>query len=1097
MFRFITAGLALLLVAATRPALAAEAFLQHPALSADGELVYFTAQGDIWVADTAGRAPARRLTDNIAHEDMPLPSPDGSLLAFRSFRHGNADLFVMPSAGGAATRLSFSTDGELPLAWYPDGQALLVTTRRQDPQAPCLYRIGIDGSQPERVAGPDHDSQLYACWAGGTDDIIYTRGPGDEQRKRHKGQDSFDLWRLQEGRHSPLVTTRGRDAWPACSPDGSVLYWTSDRSGCDNIWMMQLPDGEPRQMTDFSDDGPQFLRMSSGGDWLACSVFGSLWLMDTKSQAMRELHIELATEPKHEQLTSERWQDRASELAVSPNGNYFAIVLQGDIYLLKNPDAYEEQPDQDLSTARLLVGSPGRDWQLSWHHEGRSICYVSDRTGEYDIYMFDLATGEERQLTKTPEDEALPLWSPVDGRICYYRGNHELRVLDSEGDAADDILISRAEHRIGPFGGDARWSPDGAWLAYSYAPVAWSSDVFITASSGGEEHNVTLTPDSEYGPQWSGDGSYLGFSFSSRDDYSNEFGARARLLPLDRTEYLYDAELLFPEDRPEQEETEAGDEAAADDEAADAKGDEEEGDEVAEVLIDFDEIENRSETLPDWGGEAQLELLSPDGSVAILTMLSEGSQLAALDTFSGDFELLGKGRYSSLQFNEDGSRLYGLNSGAISYIDLKGSSVAGQGGYPAGAMLTTDVRVLRRQSFREMWRILRDNFYDPEMHGTDWEAVKRKYEPMLESVVTPEEYNQLMEHFVGELAASHSWFFSPGESGDGPYDGGGSLGIELDEDYSGPGWLVARVIRGTPAWEHGSELYPGDLIEAVNGEELSAASQRDRLLRNTEGELLRLQVRSGEAALAALREQAAEEADEDEEIAEPEATREVLIIPASPWEMYGPQYEQWVRDNRAVVTELSGGRVAYQHIEGMDFRSLARFRRELYSLHRDSEALIIDVRFNGGGDIYAQLYDILTSPLLFRTRTRFGETRSAPEWRWQGPVVVLINAWSYSDAEDFAHMMQEQQLATIVGEDTGGNVIAVSGVKLLDGSFFGLPLEGWYRLDGRNMEGFGCPADIFVEIDPNALAEGRDNQLEAAVATLLSQLGGKSAANLE
>jgi tricorn protease len=273
-------------------------------------------------------------------------------------------------------------------------------------------------------------------------------------------------------------------------------------------------------------------------------------------------------------------------------------------------------------------------------------------------------------------------------------------------------------------------------------------------------------------------------------------------------------------------------------------------------------------------------------------------------------------------------------------------------------------------------------------------------------------------------------------------------------------------------------------------------SQRDRIMLGEAAELVRLEVQNGPTALEALA--AAAEYDDEadgsaaEESAagmEPGETREVLIIPDSARGMYGPSYEQWVRDNRSVVDEVGQGRIAYQHIEGMDFRSLARFRRELYSMNREKDALIIDVRFNGGGDIYAQLYEILTSPMLFRSKTRFEQLRATPEWHWQGPIVVLINAWSYSDAEDFAHMMQEQQLATIVGEDTGGNVIAVSGVALLDGSFFGLPLEGWYRLDGRNMEGFGCPADIFVEIDPNALAAGRDNQLEAAITELQRQLG--------
>lgn len=1105
------AVLILLSLAGAAGANAPEAFFQHPALSADGRTVWFSAHGDIWAAARDGSAPARRLTDNVAHEDMPIPSPDSSLLAFQSNRFGSTDVFVMPVDGGAAMRLSWDSNRDSLLGWKADGSGLLVSTRRQDWLAACLYFLPLDGGQPQRITGPDHDDHEFADYIGSTDSIVYTRGPGYTQRKRHHGQDSYNLWRYdaETKQHSPLVTQHGKDAWPQLSRDGNTLYFVSDRDGTDNIYSMPTAGGHPARLTDFKDEGPQYLRLSSDGDELTFIVFGTIWTMQLDGSGPLQLRVTLHHEDKHESSYALTVQGDATEMALSPNGNYFALVVEGDIHLLKNPESYPEdaQPDQDLSLTRPLVTSPGRDWQVSWHHEDRKICYISDRTGEYDIYMFDLATGEETQLTKTPYDEALPRWSPVDNRIAYYYGNHELHVLDV-GEPGD-LLISRAEHRIGPFGGDVRWSPDGQWLAYSYAPVAWSSDVFITPSSGGKEINVTMTPDSESDPVWSADGRWLGYSFSSSDDYSNEYGRRARLLELDWEPQLYDAELLFPEDMPGLDET-AADDSAADDgsmedgEDGDAAADELAGDELAgdedeilETLINFDEIENRATTLPPWGGDAQFRLFSPDGGVAVISLADgEGSSLAALDTETGELEVLSDDWLDNLQFNADGTRLYGLGDGMIQYIDLDWTSRVEEGSIASSSRLQHDEAELRHQSFLEMWRTLRDNFYDKDMHGTDWQAVRKKYEPLLQVISTPEEYNELMEHFVGELAASHSWFFMPESSAEVPRQISGALGVILREDYSGPGWLVSRVIRGTPAWRSGSELYPGDVILAVNGAAVDMRSQRDRIMLGEAGELVRLEVQNGPAALEALAAAAAKgegdaaddeaETDSDQEI---EDVREVLIIPDSARGMYGPFYEQWVRDNRAVVDELGAGKIAYQHIEGMDFRSLARFRRELYSMNREKDALIIDVRFNGGGDIYAQLYDILTSHELFRSKTRFEQLRATPEWHWHGPIVVLINAYSYSDAEDFAHMMQEQQLATIVGEDTGGNVIAVSGVGLLDGSFFGLPLEGWYRMDGRNMEGFGCPADIVVEIDPNALAAGHDNQLEAAIAELQRQLG--------
>ncbi len=1098
MKRLLIAGLSLLAcchcaMAATAP----EAFIEHAAISTDGHTVWFSAHGDIWAAPRDGSAPARRLTDNVAYEDMPIPSPDGSMLAFQSNRFGSREVFVMPVEGGAATRLSWHSYHDNLLAWQPDGSGLLVSSIRDDWPAYALWAIPLDGAQPERLTGPDHDDHDFADWLGSDGSIIYTRGPGYKYRKRHHGSDAYDLWKFDAAsrKHSVFVESTGQDCWPQVSHDGSTVYFVSDRDGTDNIYEIAATGGPARQLTRFEDDGPQFLRLSSDGDELVFTVFGSIYVMELASAETARISYSLETEAKHAELTEQSLRNQVEELAVSPDGKYFALVVNSDIHLLKNPDSYEDdaKPDQDLSRTIPLVTSPGRERQISWQHDGYSICYTSDRTGEYDIYMFDLATGEETQLTKTPLDESLPRCSPVDERILYLYGNHEMRVM--EPGSTDSLLLSHAEHLVGPFGDNGYWSPDAAWVAFSVAPVWWSEEVYVVPGTGGERINLSMTPDNESGPVWSPDGRFLGFSFSSSDDYSNEYGQRARLLPLEQRERHYDPQLLFAEDLPEDKPLEAMDEKIepTDDDAADdvaaAEDDAEkpaEEETIEPVKIDFDEIENRSRTIPPWGGNAEFRLFMPDGDVALIS-LDDGadSMLAAVDTESYDMEILGPDDMQDLQVTADGKRIYGLSRGTISYMELDGLSLRGQGSIDASSRVVVDKYALRQQSFLEMWRLLRDNFYDVEMHGTDWPAIRRKYEPLLASVPTGEEYTMLMNRMVGELAASHSWFFNSESSAEAAPQSTGSLGIELDETYPGPGWLVASVLRGSPAWQRGSELFPGDVILSVDGAAVGPQTQRERLFNDTPGELMLLEVQNG----APARDWLALQEDAQEEIP---LTREVSIIPVSVGRLFGSKYEAWVRENRAIVDEQGKARIGYQHIESMGFRSLARFRRELYTLNHDREALIIDVRFNGGGDIYAQLYDIITNRKLFSSRTRFEQWRDTPEWQWQGPIVVLINAHSYSDAEDFAHMMQEQQLATIVGEDTGGNVIAVTGVGLADGSFFGMPIEGWYRLDGRNMEGFGCPADIYVHIDPNALAEGRDNQLEAAVSELLRQLGDDS-----
>jgi tricorn protease len=383
----------------------------------------------------------------------------------------------------------------------------------------------------------------------------------------------------------------------------------------------------------------------------------------------------------------------------------------------------------------------------------------------------------------------------------------------------------------------------------------------------------------------------------------------------------------------------------------------------------------------------------------------------------------------------------------------------------------------------EGWRHLRDTFYRaPSDIGVDWDGVLARYRPRVQDVGTTDEFNTLYREMLGELGGSHLGFYGGTPTSDAPPENTADFGVWFEEGFAGPGWKVAKVFNDGPADKAGSRLYAGDVLLSLNGQDLTAGTQRDRLLRNLAGKPVRLKVQSGPAALAALKAEAPQAAPA------PGATRDVVLLPTTWAAARQLAYEQWTEDSRAMADRLSGGKVGYLHIQEMNGAALQKFRRELFTTNFKKPALIIDVRHNPGGNISEQLVNIIDRRLFAVETHRGAEPSQMPALSYHGKIVVLINPHSYSDGEIFPHVMQELGLAKLVGEATGGNVIGTYDFPLLDGSMLRLPAWGWSLLNGTDMEGHGAQPDVAVVFDPEQAAQGKDNQLAAGVDLLLQEI---------
>ncbi|HES57797.1 MAG TPA: hypothetical protein ENO21_00020 [Firmicutes bacterium] len=1067
------------------PAAAEDVFgARYPALSPDGRTVAFEYWGDIWSAPVDGSAPARRLTDHLAFDEKPRFSPDGSAIAFVSGRSGNADIWIIPAEGGVARRVTTFSGHDNLLGWTTDGTGIIFASDRHQ-WASALYVIDAHGYDPaHQLTSDDHYSIADAAMLpdGG---IVYSRGSDRWWRKGYRGTSQLDLWRLSpEGTNERLTEFNGRDAWPMAGADGKSVYFVSDRDGIDNIWALELDSGACSQVTRHPDDGVQFPAIAPGGTMLAYEYDGGIYTVEP-GRSPRRLAITVAAEGKDNWVEKRSFDNQASEFAVSPHGKYAVVEVEGDLWAVKDPDEYkeDEKPDQDLAQAWRLTASDGaRERNPAFSPDNRHVAYACDADGDYEIYILDLADNSTRQLTNNSTDDLNPRFDPSDENVLYYNsGNRSIVRHNLESDVRDVVAEGRFRQAFSNL--DWEVSPDGRWLAYVDELDDWSYEIFIVPTDGSADPvDITRNPGNEREPRWSADGSRLVYS-ADRDRESGIY-----VIDLDPEPATYDLQFLFADDQPEadEEETEAGDADGEDDgqNGEDEDSDEDDGDDDDEgedeeagkdedkdngkdgsVVIDFEDIHLRARRVStqDNAGEP---VISTDGKWVIYETDPDGKgrEVWAVKAEGGSERKLADGSFWGYNFAAKGKRLFYLDGGTVRYMKFSDGSNKGIETYSARGEYWLDKRARWHQMYREGWRTLGERFYDKDMHGADWDAVYEKYLPYVDHLGTPEEFELMFSELLGELNASHLSI----RMRDSSYSTGGAstghLGLEFDQDFPGPGLKVSHVTYLGPADQPGVEIGEGDIVLEIAGTPVSADMRWLDLLDDMGGKPVPLTVADGGGA------------------------RQEVIKATSYGGYQGLLYREWEIANEQKVGELSGGRIGYIHIAGMNRREWSKFEREFYSELFDKDAIVIDVRFNGGGWLHEDLFEALDRNVFGMAGPRGAERVVQPPGAYKKPKALLINARSYSDAEIFPAGWRALGLGPIVGIDTGGAVIGTTGFTLIDGSWVRLPVEGWWELDGRNLETSGTAPDYYVDVHPDELKAGFDAQLAKAVELLLAEL---------
>ncbi len=1014
---------------------------RFPALSPDGSRLCFTYQGNLWVSPVKG-GPATRLTANDSYDSQPRWSPDGNWIAFCSDREGGSQVFLMPSVGGPVRQVTFHSVPTTVYDWFPDGKSLLVTSLRGT-QRTSLYRLDVLTGRMKLLLTEENYCRFPALSPDGNW-IAYTRGALlDTIRKNYKGAANFDIYVAPaDGSAAPrrLTDSDKNDMWPCWSADSKTVYFTSEREGTATVWKQPRDGGKPVQVVTGAPDAVRWLSIARNGNSLAYECDDRIGVTSAKGGPVTSVPILCRTDERGARASFATYNGtNVSEYELSPDGKRMAFVVRGDIFVV----TIDKGGD-----AKRLTDNPTRDGDMAWSPDGKTLVYSSNRDGGFRLYTVNIATKETKPLTKGTVTDTNPFYSP-DGKWIAFRRGPKTGLYAIRPDGTGEQVIVK-----GPNVNEYRWSPDSKWLVYSQEDEIRNQDVWVVgvtpdgqALKPGTPLNVSDHPGFNNNPQWFADGKKLAFRsnrYHNRDVETINDSGRYTLytVPLEKEKEKFDEDEDAP--KPAEKVLDKKDEKAV------------------TVKIDPQEIERRAKQIVGLDEGIGSFSVSPDGKTVVFTARSLGQgDIWQVSTDGGAVQRLTTTGIApgDFEWSPDSSRFYFVSGSAIHWLPRGGGAM---GTVAFTVRMEIDRLVDYRATFDEAWQILNDRYYDPKFHGADWNALRVKYRDKVAAVTVRQDFNYLMTELLGELNSSHTGFNGGGAR---PARETGYLGVWHDDSYDGPGVRVKTVLQRGPADREESRLQPNDYILSVDGQDVTADSSYDRAMAEKVGRTVTLLVNT-----------------------KPDKTgaRTVKIKPVSFGDWRGLLYEKWLDERRAVVEKASGGQLGYLHVPDMGDAARNRFERELFSVGQRKAGMIIDLRFNNGGDTHDSLLKILERNRHYftfapRTETPFAE----PERAYTKPIILLVNEFALSDAEVFTNGFKELKLGKVIGTPTMGWIIFTTGTGLLDGSFMRVPHIGCYTLDGRDMENWGVPPDILVENAPAETIAGRDIQLERAVQELL------------
>jgi tricorn protease len=1050
----------LLLLAGSAPAAEEARLLRFPTVHDDS--VVFTYAGNLYAVPAAG-GTARRLTSHDGYEMFARFSPDGKQLAFTGQYDGNTEVYLMPAEGGVPRRLTYTATlkrddvsdrmgpNNIVIGWKHDGKHVLFRSRMRsfNDFIGQLYLVGTDGGLPEPLELPRGG---FASFSPDDSKLAYNRVFREFRTwKRYRGGMADDIWvyDFKTKKTENITSNDAQDIIPMWH-EGRI-YFLSDRDDMKrmNLYVYDTKDKSTKQLTEFKEFDVKF--PSLGNKAVVFENGGWLYTLDLATHKVQKVQVFINDDLNTGRGGLRDVSKSVSSFDISPDGKRALFSARGEVFTV---------PAQHGPTRNLTNSCGIHERDATWSPDGKWIAFISDATGEDEIHVVPQDGSDvAKPVTSGADTYKYAIdWSPDGKKLLWADKKNRLQFVDVATKQVTPVAQSK-RGEIRAYG----WSPDSKWVTYARPEVDSLEKVWLYSVEQKQNFEVTDGWQDSGRPCFSGDGKYL-FFVSERDFNPIYSQTEFNHAYLDLAK-IYFVTLAKETKSPfEPKSDEVGDKPAA---PAPAAG-------PVTVKIDLDGLKERVLGLPI--SPANYFRLHSVGSA--IYYMRRGSKDGAAQLLTFDLATLketGLGPVSNYEISADGKKMIVAKDGQYGIIDLPhGPITLGEPLKLTGLEMKLDRQAEWRQIFAECWRQERDFFYDPGLHGVDWKAVRRKYEPLVAHVQHRADLTYVIGEMIAELNAGHA-YVGGGDLPEVRRIGTGLLGAELRRDPETKYYQITRILKGanwdnglrSPLTEIGVDVKEKEYVIAVDGRPANEVNNVYELLLNTPGRQVTLRINSKPEAKGA---------------------RNVVVTPIDDESRL--YYHDWVESNIKKVSDATGGKVGYLHVPDMQQPGLNEFVKHFYpQLAR--KALIIDVRGNGGGNVSPMLIERLRREAAMVAIARNGAPAVEPGATFHGPMVCLLNEFSASDGDIFPYRFRHYKLGPLIGKRSWGGVVGIRGtLPLVDGGYLNRPEFSRYDLAGKTwvMEGHGVDPDIVVDNDPAREYAGIDDQLNKAIEVALERL---------
>jgi tricorn protease len=1055
---------------------------RHPAVSKTQ--IAFVYAGDIWLTPKAGGA-AVRLTSSAGQESFPRFSPDGTKIAYSASYDGNVDVFVVAASGGEPVRLTHHPMDDRVIGWTPDGKRVLFASARESGRQRFnqFYTVGLDGGLPDKLPIPYGEFGMYS--PDGKQFVYMPMAQDFRNWKRYRGGWAPDLmlFDLTTFAAKNITSNPANDAQPMWH--GSTIYFLSDRGANErnNIWAYDVPSGKVRQVTHLDDFDITF--PSIGPDGIVFQAGGRLYLMDIASEKATEVPVRVVTDETTLRSRTAKVEKLITGATVSPTGKRGLFEARGDVFTL---------PAEFGAVVNVTRSSGAAERYPRWSPDGKTLAYWSDRSGEYELTLRPVDdTGPEKKVTTLGAGfRYAPQWSPNSRKLAFIDQAMRIRLHDLDSGRTTEIDHSPdwiAQDGLENF--RFQWSPDSRWVTFARPTSPANNAVFLYDTKSSTLHQATTGYLNDGQPTFDPEGKYL-FYASDREfdpvygsfDNSWTYPNPTRLVavplrkdvksPLAARNNSENAALdTEKKDDPKKEGAkkaddtdQKGDEKAkkADDNGKKA---EERPPAPANVDIDLDGLESRAIVLPPKAGN-YADLQAIKGKLLYRRLPRTGSAdekqpIVYFDLTEREEKTILEDA-SRFEVTFDGKKMLVVDKHKFAILEIKAGQKFEKPMAIAEMEAPVNPRAEWRQIFNDAFRFERDFFYDPNMHGVDWVGLRARYGELMEDAVTRWDVDFVLGELIGELNASHT-YHGGGDLEEVPQQSVGMLGV--DWEASDGAYRIKHIVRGGP-WdsavrspldEPGVNVQAGEYVLAVNGVSLDTKADPWAAFQGLGDKTVVLTVNSTSSTRGA---------------------RQVVVkCLSSEVEL---RFREWIEERRKIVDKATGGKVGYIYVQSTGVDAQNDLVRQFMAQWK-KDGLIVDERWNSGGQIPDRFIELLNRPIVAYWAVRDGASQQWPPVAHRGPQVMLINGWSGSGGDAFPTYFREAGLGPLIGTRTWGGLIGISGTPgLVDGGGVTVPTFRMFDPKGQWFaEGHGVDPDINVDEDPTQLAKGIDPQLDRAI----------------